>query len=722
MNTPAPSTPTIARSGRSDLSGMRLYGRWLVIARVTWFVVVGLVGALFIASMPPYVAYLHTLTTGVVVDLNAGQLTPAGVRALQALDLSIDFYAIYHLVLNAVFLCGFLGVGSVLFWRKAENPMALLTSFALVIFPSTFLYQTTTLPTIWLLPTRAIDFLGGISISLVFYLFPNGRFVPGWTRWLMIGWVIYQGAYAFIPWPSFSLFENILLFTLLVSLVAVQIYRYRHVSTSLERLQIRWVIFGFTVAVVGFLGVILPGTFFPAQFQPGTLVYFVGNTALHLFLLCIPLSLGIAILRSHLWNIDLVINRMLVYGILTASVVSMYVLVVGYLGTLLHAGSTLLISLFATGLVAVLFQPLRGWLQRGVNRLMYGQRDEPYTVVARLGRRLESTLAPEAVLPAIVETVAQALKLPYAAITLRQGEEFQTAAVYGAPVEGLLAVPLSYHAEPIGQLLLGPRQRGDAFTPADRRLVEDLGWQVGVAAHAVRLTVDLQRSRERLVTAREEERRRLRRDLHDGLGPTLAALALKATTISEVIPRDPAAATQLSNDLYADIRATVGEIRRLVYDLRPPTLDELGVIGAIRECAAQYSLPRQDIRDQDHATPLQIRVEVQERLPPLPAAVEVAAYRLIQEALTNVARHAQAHTCTVRLKLTESLLLEVSDDGIGVPSARQMGVGLLSMRERAAELGGSCVIESSPGAGTRIRARFPIPKEASNGAAARPDC
>src|SRR5262249_52540129 len=175
-------------------------------------------------------------------------------------------------------------------------------------------------------------------------------------------------------------------------------------------------------------------------------------------------------------------------------------------------------------------QPLRGWLQRGVNRLMYGQRDEPYAVVARLGRRLESTLAPEAVLVAIVETVAQALKLPYAAILLKQGERFTPAAVYGSPVEGPRPLPLAYQAEPVGQLVLGPRQRGETFTPADRHLLEDLARQVGLAAHAVRLTDDLQRSRERLVTAREEERRRLRRDLHDGLGPALGSLTLQLDT------------------------------------------------------------------------------------------------------------------------------------------------------------------------------------------------
>jgi len=282
-------------------------------------------------------------------------------------------------------------------------------------------------------------------------------------------------------------------------------------------------------------------------------------------------------------------------------------------------------------------------------------------------------------------------------------------------VEDPLTLPLSYQMEPVGQLVLGPRQRGDPFTQADRRLLDDLARQVGMAAHAVRLSRDLQHSRERLVTAREEERKRLRRDLHDGLGPTLAALALKATTVSDLISRDPVAATRLSNELYADIRATVGEIRRLVYALRPPRLDELGLLGAIREAA----------RQQEQPDGLQITVVAPERLPTLPAAVEVAGYRIVQEALTNVARHAQAHTSTVRLAWADALQVEITDDGVGIPPEHHAGVGLLSMRERAAELGGSCIIEPIPGAGTRVLARLPIlspPQEDADGSIARADC
>jgi signal transduction histidine kinase len=216
----------------------------------------------------------------------------------------------------------------------------------------------------------------------------------------------------------------------------------------------------------------------------------------------------------------------------------------------------------------------------------------------------------------------------------------------------------------------------------------------------VRLTADLQRSRERLVTAREEERRRLRRDLHDGLGPALAAQTLKVGAARVLYGRDPGAADRLLGELERDIAAALADIRRLVYNLRPPTLDELGLCAAIRECAAQYHA--------NGASQLHVAVEAPEHLPNLPAAVEVAAYRITQEALANVARHAGARSCRIRLTPGELLELEIADDGAGLPAERRLGVGLMSMRERAEELGGTCSVEAALGGGTLVRAQLPL--------------
>src|SRR5581483_8587124 len=237
-------------------------------------------------------------------------------------------------------------------------------------------------------------------------------------------------------------------------------------------------------------------------------------------------------------------------------------------------------------------------------------------------------------------------------------------------------------------------------SPADLRLLDGLAHQVGIAAHAVRLTADLQRSREQLVTAREEERRRLRRDLHDGLGQALAALTLQLDAVRNLLPHDPVAAVPLVSDLKAETQAAITDIRRLVYELRPPALDELGLVLALREHIEQYN----------HADGLSVRLEAPERLPPLPAAVEVAAYRISLEALTNVVCHANARSCMMRLTLMDGLCLEVIDDGCGLPVRRSRGVGLRAMCERAAELGGTCLIESPQTGGTRVLARLPLPK------------
>ncbi|MDP9373135.1 MAG: sensor histidine kinase, partial [Chloroflexota bacterium] len=205
-----------------------------------------------------------------------------------------------------------------------------------------------------------------------------------------------------------------------------------------------------------------------------------------------------------------------------------------------------------------------------------------------------------------------------------------------------------------------------------------------------------QQARQRLVAAREEERRRLRRDLHDGLGPQLASLSFKAEAARNLFRRDGARADALLAAVADQAQEAIADIRRLVHALRPPALDELGLVAALRQHAAG-------------PLGLGVTVEAPAALPPLPAAVEVAAYRIAQEAVTNAARHARARSCVVRLTPeTAALRVEVADDGVGLPPERAAGVGLHSMRERAAELGGSCVVEGRPGGGTRVVAMLPI--------------
>ncbi|MDQ6695441.1 MAG: histidine kinase [Chloroflexota bacterium] len=720
MHLVEPATETIkgwARQKASDAHTVSdLRGPTLAMARVLWFVLVGLVLLLFTLNIPVYSAFLHLLTAQ--GDQQSEQLSSVGLRTLQSLGLSLDFYAAYRILVSTFYLLGFLSVAAVLFWRKPENRLALLASFTLVMFPFGNIYPGLALPLPQSLFFHLLGHLGEAGLSLVFYLFPDGRFVPSWTRWLMTGWIMRAGLLIYtevapgdrLPsgFLAYLLTVNAWLFpVMLATLVGAQVHRYRRVSTGLQRQQSKWVVFGVTFAAAGTLSLVFLLTAFYTLFQPGTALYFVTWAAFAFVLLSLPLSLGVAILRYRLWDIDLLINRTLVYALLTSAIVALYVLVVGLLGALLQAQGSMLVSVLVTGFVAVLFQPLRECLQNGVNRLMYGERDTPYTSLARLGERLEASLTPETVLATIVETVAQALRLPYAAITLKQGDSFPLVASHGRADDGLVYFPLVYQRERVGDLILSPRRPGESFSPADHRLLDDLCRQVGVAVHGVqlteelkRLTQDLQHARERLITAREEERRRLRRDLHDGLGPQLSSQALLLTSAQMLLYDDPKEAASILLRASAQVQEAVSDIRRLVYGLRPPALDDLGMVATIKQQLAH-----------NRASGINFALEAADPMPPLPAAVEVACYRIVQEALTNVVRHSHARTCSVTLACADELVIEVCDDGLGLPPACRSGVGLTSMRERAEELGGSWQIITGSGekgdSGTRVVARLP---------------
>src|SRR5690606_7089918 len=286
-----------------------------------------------------------------------------------------------------------------------------------------------------------------------------------------------------------------------ITSVAVRFRR----AAGIERAQVKWLAYAGVFVIVGNLVGGIPWFISPGD--PIALEFSIAMT--FVTLVGIVLATGIAILRYRLWDIDILINRTLVYGSLSALVVVIYIVIVGSLGVLLEAGGSLPVSLVGSGVVAIAFPSLRERLQRRVNRLMYGERDDPYTVLGRLSERLEVVVASQSVLPTIVETVVEAFKLPYAAITLKEGDGFVTAAEYTrtSMAERISAsemetLPLVYQNETIGQMILAPRAPGEAFSHTDRRLLETIARQASVAAYNVRLTQDLQRSRERLVTTR----------------------------------------------------------------------------------------------------------------------------------------------------------------------------------------------------------------------------
>jgi two-component system NarL family sensor kinase len=467
----------------------------------------------------------------------------------------------------------------------------------------------------------------------------------------------------------------------LVATLVCLVLRFR-ASRGVERQQLRWVAAGATVAVFVLMPLPVPGR------PPVVLVYVA--------VLCVPASVAVAVLRYRLWDLDRLISRALVYGLLTAGGIGLYVGVVRLADTLLRQRVGLAGSLLATAVIAVAFAPARDRLQRLADRRLYGERHDPVRAVARLGERLRGTPGGEPGgdgLAEVLRGVCEALRLPFASLHAGQ---LQVACV-GRPGVPSESVALQHGGQPVGALVVGVRSGEQTLGAADRRVLGLLAAPVAVALHAVLLSQELQRSRERLVAAREEERRRLRRDLHDGLGPTLTAVTLKADAARSALATQPDRTEALLAGLRADAKQAIGDLRRVIYDLRPAALDELGLLGALREQVDRFDRDRV-------ATTLQVPAV----LPPLPAAVEVATLRIVTEALTNIARHAHARHATITLAVDGELCIEVRDDGAtGAEQAWRPGVGLQSMAERAAEVGGALQAGPTP-TGGRVQASLPL--------------
>lgn len=713
--TPHPMSPnTLPLPTVRSPSPATLHGWRLTLARIVWAVCASFAIALFLAFIP--------LNWYGVRDEWLVQSSAVAVSRY----VHFGAFANYVLALNYFVSAVSFGVAALIIWRKSDDGVALLMALGLILLPTALVsgeggtsYIYKIYGSFWYTILPALrGWLALVSFHytvLLFFIFPDGRFVPRWTKgWAVLGGLASLGLIfgLFREWIAWDVWAVTFLAWLILA-VWSQIYRYLRVSGPAERQQTKWFVAAIALMPLWLL-VSLFGLLPNVPEAEGSFISLHLQLALLLF---IPLGVGIGVLRRGLWGADPIINRTLVYGALTVCVILLYVLIVGGLSALLQSSDSVLLSALVTGAIAFLFQPLRQHLQSAVNRLMYGDRDDPATVLARLGQRLESTLAPNSVLPTIVETVARALKAPYAAIEVDiptgtglkairddHAERSVIRADWKAdgsssPTDHLTTIPLTYQSETIGRLLVAPRAPGEVFTPADLRLLNDLARQAAPAVHAQRLTADLHRSRERIIVAREEERRRLRRDLHDELGPTLASQALKLDAALDWLDRDPASARKLLGEVKAQTQATVADVRRLVYELRPPALDELGLVGALRAHAQALPL----------AKGLRVTVDAPPDLPPLSAAVEVAAYRIALEALTNVVRHAQAGICQVRLTGVEEILrLDIDDDGRGLPREARAGLGLASMQERADELGGRCVIENRPGGGTRVYAELPI--------------
>ncbi len=473
--------------------------------------------------------------------------------------------------------------------------------------------------------------------------------------------------------------------SVLVSLVvpfAVMVRRYV-IADAERRAQIRWLMWAALIDMVVFL---LPLSMSP-QVPAVLLVLATAFTAA---------AVVVAVARYRLYDIDRLLSATVAYAVLAALVVLVDVAVFTLAGSLLGERES---ALAAIAIVAVLYAPLRTWLWRLVRRLVRGSRDDPYAAVSTLAERLELATDPDEQLLAVATTLAEAFRLPYVRVEIERPGGERSAVEYGSPRGPAVSLQVAYRGEVVGRLVLC---RAD-LTERDQRLLGDLVRQAAAAARASELSSDLQRIRARLVLAREEERRRLRRDLHDGLGPSLGAVALRIEAARNLAPSAPEQADRILEQTAAEVSGVLADVRRLVHDLRPPALDELGVLGAIAQQADRFRSPS-----------LEVRLTGDGALDTLPAAVEVAAYRIVSEALANVARHSGAARCDITLSAREGRLeVTVRDDGTGIGPEVTAGVGMISLRERAAELGGDCQVTRPPDGGTLVSARLPMSMEAA---------
>lgn len=670
--------------------------KWLIRVRAVWFVLVAVLFCSFVFSIPAAYTMLTTLCDADSPEsCNWGQQTTAEILAKH--NISVSGLAAFNLVVFVAFSVFCWAAGLLVLRYRSRDWHGLLVSYLLItlaaggpsfVFVSAWDY-TNVPPIIAAVPGLTI-FAMYLALSLFFQTFPDGKFYP---RWAHLGTLLILANYAvwilpppvnLISWQP--VFAQLWLLFVYGFHIVVQAYRYLYHYTTVQRQQTKWLVFTAAVALVSVIAFSLV-----VDNEYGTI--FEGVLTTIGFYLPIAAGVAIAILRYRLWDIDIIINRTLVFGTLTGILIAVYALVVTSLSRLLHDEGSFVVSLLGAGIIAVLFQPLRQWLQNAINHLIFGRRDEPLAVITELGTSLEKILSPDAALLHLVETTAKTLRLPYVAV--ERVNTYERVAV-GNPRGEPISFPLVYHAQIIGSLLAASRSPGESLNAADRLVLENVARQASAIVHAARLTQDLQASRQEILTTREEERRRLRRDLHDGLGPALATLTLQAEAAREWLPTNPDKSNALLDEIITGSQTTLAEIRRIVYALRPPALDDLGLLSAVHEQARKLS-----------NSDLNIVVEMPESIPTLPAAVEVATYRIIQEALTNVTRHAKAQTCKVSLCINGHMDIAIEDDGIGIPMPHHTGIGLKSIYERVDELGGSCQIESHPGTGTRIRVSLP---------------
>jgi signal transduction histidine kinase len=575
-----------------------------------------------------------------------------------------------------------------------------------------------------------------VFVSLLTYpllLFPDGK-LPS-PRWRPVVWAI---AFLTVAWsvsfafgqkdftdangrpavnpyassrfaPVFETGRVAISFFVLIAVgacVAALVIRYRR-SRGIEREQIRWLMFAGAITLAWFM--------LPLDHGNGGIADFIQG----FFLMLIPISIGIAILQYRLYDIDVVIRRTVVVGVLAAFIGLIYVAIVVGLGSFADSPA---LRIGATALVAIAFQPMRDRANRWANRLVYGARATPYEVLARFGDRVGETYASEDVLPRVARVIAEGTSAVRAEVWLRVGDEVLLAAAWpdaeerpsfpvvqdALPIEGDRVAAVRHHGELLGAIAVH-KGASEPLTPGEAELVDRLADQAGLILANAGLTADLEArldqiavqsaelraSRQRIVTAQDEERRRLERNIHDGAQQHLVALAVKLRLAKTAIAADPARGRAMLEEIGGEIDAALDTLRALALGIYPPLLEEQGIAPAL---AAQY------VRS---GLPVRMEADGTGRYP---IEIEAAVYFAALEALQNAAKYAHANEITIAIAADDGALrFSVRDDGVGFdPAAAGGGSGLAGIRDRLAVFGGDATIESSPGKGTIVRGRVPI--------------
>jgi signal transduction histidine kinase len=583
-------------------------------------------------------------------------------------------------------------------------------------------------------PTWVHNWIGNLALGaliLLFLLFPDGRPLSRRWRWVAGVAIAYSIGYAAaialdpapvqlstllpsvrnpVGVPALAGFGGSLaflgIFVLLVLGGAAILLRLRR-SIGEERQQLKWFAYATCVSV----GVLIVGVLLAFTPQTQTLSDAAFGAAFVVgFSIAVPGAAALAILRYGLYEIDVVINKTLVYFSLAAVITAIYVGIVVGIGAVIGSKGNTGLSILATAIVAVAFQPIRDRSRRFANRLVYGKRATPYEVLSEFADRMAATYSVEDVLPRTARILADATGAARADVWLRVGAELHVAGSWpSAPSDELIPladpeapdVPgatrvaaVRHQGEVLGALSV-QKMAGDPLTPTEDKLLTDVASQAGLVLRNVRLIEELRASRQRIVTAQDQERRKLERDIHDGAQQQLVALAIKANLARSLVGRDERKEAELLDQLKSEAQDALENLRDLARGIYPPLLADQGLVVALTAQARKSPMP--------------VSVEA-DGIGRFSQDVEAAVYFCTLEALQNVAKYAKASGATVQLSRGDGHLdFEVADDGVGFDQKAQgSGTGTQGMADRLAALGGELLVVSSPGAGTTVTGKVPV--------------